>query len=310
MTPNETTRMINPQGPAQQPGPPPAPRPAVQKPKFAKQDEGVNWTAVTIGGVAAIMLGGGAAYAATELSGDDELKTPDVSKLPEVAVVDDTPDAFIADDSDSFATAFAEAREAQGPGGTFIWHGKLFNTYTEAEWNNMSQAERNEFAQNAVTEHEEEVKLAQAGELDPTEVPDVTELPDIDQDSIASYLKDIDNLDDIQQVELPDGTTAVAGTLHVNGYNIFLFDTDGDGTFDTAACDFDGDGTFDMEEATDISGLDQTVSDFAMRVGTDPTDLGIDVSTDDDGGFFDDLVGSDSTDVADVDVDIDSTYVD
>lgn len=302
--------MINPQGTPQQPATPPPPRPAVQKPKFAKQDDGVNWTAVTIGGVAAIMLGGGAAYAATELTGNDEPATPDVDKLPEVAVVDDTPDAFIADDDDSFATAFAEAREAQGPGGTFIWHGKLFNTYTETEWNNMSQAEKNEFAQNAVTEHEEEVRLAQAGELEPTEVPDVTEIPDIDQDAIAAYLQDIDNLENIQQVELPDGTTAVAGTISVNGYNIFLFDTNGDGTFDTAACDINGDGTFDLDEATDISGLDQSVSDFAMRIGTDPADLGIDVSADDDGGFFDDVFGSDSTDVADTSIDTDSTYTD
>ena len=45
----------------------------------------------------------------------------------------------------SFAEAFAAARAEVGPGGVFQWHGQIFGTYTRAEWDAMSQAERAEY---------------------------------------------------------------------------------------------------------------------------------------------------------------------
>ena len=77
-------------------------------------------------------------------------------------------------------------------------------------------------------------------------------------------------------------------------------DTDGDGTFDSAAIDYNGDGSFETAEAVDISGLDQSVSDFADKGGFDLAEQGITLDTDDGGGIFD-IFDSDSTDVADVD---------
>lgn len=269
--------------------------PTPGRPQFNSND-GTNWGVVAIGSVAGVMLGGGAAYAATQLGGDNEVE---IDKLPEVSLVDNPHEhSFVADDSDSFAEAFAAARDAQGPGGTFIWHGKLFNTYTADEWSNMSSSERNEFAHNAVVDHSEEVTLAEQGELKPTVVPDVTEVPDLNEDAVAGYIQS-GNIEDLENVTLPDGSTVVAGTINVDGYKVFLFDTDGDGTFDTASCDYNGDGSFDMSEAVDISGLDQSISDFADKGGFDMAELGIEIDTDD-GGIFD-VFSSDSTDVADVD---------
>lgn len=278
--------------------------PQMNRPQF-KSNDGPNWGVVTIGGVAGVMLGGGAAYAATQLSGDEEV---DIEKLPEVSLVDDVQEhAFVADDSDSFADAFAAARDAQGPGGTFIWHGKLFNTYTADEWNDMSQAERNAFTHDAVVDHNDEVVLAQEGELKPTAVPDVTEVPDMNEDAVAGYLQ-TGTIEDLETVTLPDGSNVIAGTINVDGYKVFLFDTDGDGTFDTAACDYNGDGSFDLSEAVDVSGLDQSVSDFADKGGFDLAEQGITLDTDDDGGIFD-VFDSDSTDVAEVDSTADSSVL-
>ena len=51
----------------------------------------------------------------------------------------------------SFTDTFQEAREAQGPGGLFVWDGKICTTYTEEEWNSLTDEEREVFAMNAQT---------------------------------------------------------------------------------------------------------------------------------------------------------------
>ena len=47
----------------------------------------------------------------------------------------------------SFAEAFEAARDQVGAGGVFRWHGGIYNTYTAEEWNGMSEAEKNDFAE-------------------------------------------------------------------------------------------------------------------------------------------------------------------
>ena len=121
----------------------------------------------------------------------------------------------------------------------------------------------------------------------------------MNEDAVAGYLQ-TGTIEDLETVTLPDGSNVIAGTINVDGYKVFLFDTDGDGTFDTAACDYNGDGSFDLSEAVDVSGLDQSVSDFADKGGFDLAEQGITLDTDDDGGIFD-VFDSDSTDVAEVD---------
>lgn len=49
------------------------------------------------------------------------------------------------DDQQSFSEAFADARAQVGPGGVFEWHGKVYGTYYENEWNAMSPAEKAEY---------------------------------------------------------------------------------------------------------------------------------------------------------------------
>ena len=48
-------------------------------------------------------------------------------------------------DSQSFAQAFADARQQVGPGGIFEWHGQVYGTYYADEWNSMSQDQRNDY---------------------------------------------------------------------------------------------------------------------------------------------------------------------
>ena len=89
-------------------------------------------------------VGGGVAYAIKE-AGENAATDEDVLQVIE------------EDDSKSFEEAFNDAREQAGPGGVFRWHGKVYNTYTEEEWNNMSDEEKaafNERVQPAITDEE------------------------------------------------------------------------------------------------------------------------------------------------------------
>lgn len=45
----------------------------------------------------------------------------------------------------SFEQAYATARQEVGPGGVFSWHGEIYNTFTQEEWQGMSLVQRQDF---------------------------------------------------------------------------------------------------------------------------------------------------------------------
>lgn len=61
--------------------------------------------------------------------------------------------AVSVDDSMTFGEAYASARAEIGPGGIFVWHGHVYNTFTAEEWNSMTAYERAEFNSNFVIDH-------------------------------------------------------------------------------------------------------------------------------------------------------------
>lgn len=77
---------------------------------------------------------------ANEPSGNNEEQIPFV-------IHDQAPFAENVTDDMSFNDAFAIARHEVGPGGVFEWHGKLYNTYYENEWNSMDSSEIEQFTQ-------------------------------------------------------------------------------------------------------------------------------------------------------------------
>lgn len=105
--------------------------------------QGTAWKQVTLGGVAGILMGAGAMYGAEAYAANQgETPTEDVSEegVQSVKVAE-------VSDSMSFAEAFEAARDQVGAGGVFRWHGGIYNTYTAEEWNGMSEAEKNDFAE-------------------------------------------------------------------------------------------------------------------------------------------------------------------
>ena len=114
--------------------------------KKSKKIDVKPWQKVMIGGTAGIMLGAGTVYAANAIKG--QLETGETGE----ANAEGLHVAKGIDDNQSFGEAFAAAREEVGPGGVFHWRGGLYGTYTESEWNSMSQADRDAFNSQAVGE--------------------------------------------------------------------------------------------------------------------------------------------------------------
>lgn len=116
--------------------------------------------ALTAGGAAVgAAWGVGAALAANQLydsyverqqNGSEENSTDEPTQNNEV---EDTPIGMnegvppIAQVSDElpFNQAFEEAREQVGAGGVFYWRGRVYGTFYENEWNDMSESQRAEW---------------------------------------------------------------------------------------------------------------------------------------------------------------------
>ena len=109
-----------------------------------KANKKLSWKQVTIGGVSGVVLGAvsTAAYAGTGKQEEvEELESTPVAGVDGQAHVDTVIPVAEVDNALPFAQAFASARHQVGAGGVFVWHGKVFNTYTAEEWESMSDAE-------------------------------------------------------------------------------------------------------------------------------------------------------------------------
>ena len=159
------------------------------------------WKPITIGGITGIALGAGAmlatnAYATTEKeeAGVDETPVQDAKPVA-AQPADVEPEAStelnvatIADDM-SFEEAFSTARELVGPGGVFHWRGVIFSTYTEDEWNAMTDEEHELFA--IQVRPEVDVNSIDEFELEPDQIYPVN---DVDEDMALAETMDEDEM--------------------------------------------------------------------------------------------------------------------
>ena len=123
------------------------------KDKTKNAADKATWKKVAVGGAAGILLGASAMYATDTFAAGTE-EAPDTKPEGEnpsqdAAAVNDNASIKVAEshDEQSFKEAFDAARAEVGPGGAFHWHGNIYSTYTEDEWNNMTDAEKNDYAQ-------------------------------------------------------------------------------------------------------------------------------------------------------------------
>lgn len=92
----------------------------------------------------------------TEPEPDDTVATPNQGAYPDLnmdALVNDLDIATGVNNDMSFQQAFAAARAEVGAGGAFEWRGRVYSTFYENEWNNMSPAARAEFQSHFAWNH-------------------------------------------------------------------------------------------------------------------------------------------------------------
>lgn len=217
-----------------------------------------SWKPVTIGGVTGILMGTGAMYAANAFASDDvALAEEPVKDLQQLT----------SNGSLSFRQAFDAARAELGPGGVFRWHGNIYNTYTADEWDAMSHAEKQQFAQRVHIEipasQMKDDQLAGTETVDPdvtvVDTPHVT-LNDnrvlVDNVNIVSTPADSDD-DDIRvlgygPVQLENGQIIDVKELEMNGQRVAVIDVDRDGEPDFALSDSNQNRQYDEGEVIDL----------------------------------------------------------
>lgn len=108
----------------------------------------VPWKFVGLGAATGVLMGAGALFANEAMASETpEMKEvqPENAAEAELNANQEMPVAKV-NSSDSFEHAFAEAREQVGPGGVFHWNGGIYNTFTQEEWNAISDADKHAFA--------------------------------------------------------------------------------------------------------------------------------------------------------------------
>lgn len=190
----------------------------------------------------------------------------------------------------SFSEAFDAARAEVGPGGVFEWHGNIYSTYIEEEWDTMPQAERDEYGSHfSWNGHDNDVLATDAtpttgGDIEATAT--TTAAVDIDYTQGAgsgmAQQVSIDDTgdgmaqqasvmgDDATGDDVSDGDVQILGIGHddqsgfnyasmtVNDHGAVLIDINNDNTFDVLAIDANDDNQISDNEMIDIS--DQNIT--------------------------------------------------
>ncbi|MGP1550009.1 MAG: hypothetical protein ACTTI4_04785 [Prevotella fusca] len=119
----------------------------------------------------------------------------------------------------SFNDAFAIARHEVGPGGVFEWHGKLYNTYYENEWNGMDSSEKEQFFESVSQANLDSNNIA------PSHVEPLYDAIDVNNITSETFLTD-------EYVTLETGETLHVGYFQQNTGVIVKLDVDGDNQYD------------------------------------------------------------------------------
>lgn len=174
----------------------------------------------------------------------------------------------VSDDM-SFSEAFTAARTEVGSGGVFEWHGNIYSTFTEDEWNGMTAEQRDEYgshfswhSDNSSTETASSTHSStsshSAHATDEVEVSEVTQESHTEEVAVVDVDPEVEVLGVVHDEE---SGANIAG-LAVDGQEVVLIDVNGDETFDVMGADVNGDQQLSQDEIVDISGQNLTVNDL------------------------------------------------
>ena len=181
----------------------------------------------------------------------------------------EVPVASSVSDDMSFSEAFTAARTEVGLGGVFEWHGNIYSTFTEDEWNGMTAEQRDEYgshfswhSDNSSTETASSTHSStsshSAHATDEVEVSEVTQASHTEEVAVVDVDPEVEVLGVVHDEE---SGANIAG-LAVDGQEVVLIDVNGDETFDIMGADVNGDQQLSQNEIVDISGQNLTVNDL------------------------------------------------
>ena len=230
------------------------------------------WKKVAVGAGSGILLGS----VATLLSASAPLGHADGENAEEEGsethpewTDGEVPVASSVSDDMSFSEAFTAARTEVGSGGVFEWHGNIYSTFTEDEWNGMTAEQRDEYgshfswhSDNSSTETASSTHSStsshSAHATDEVEVSEVTQTSHTEEVAVVDVDPEVEVLGVVHDEE---SGANIAG-LAVDGQEVVLIDVNGDETFDVMGADVNGDQQLTQNEMVDISGQNITVNDL------------------------------------------------
>ena len=230
------------------------------------------WKKVAVGAGSGILLGS----VATLLSASAPLGHADGENAEEEGsethpewTDGEVPVASSVSDDMSFSEAFTAARTEVGSGGVFEWHGNIYSTFTEDEWNGMTAEQRDEYgshfswhSDNSSTETASSTHSStsshSAHATDEVEVSEVTQTSHTEEVAVVDVDPEVEVLGVVHDEE---SGANIAG-LAVDGQEVVLIDVNGDETFDIMGADVNGDQQLSQNEIVDISGQNLTVNDL------------------------------------------------
>ena len=230
------------------------------------------WKKVAVGAGSGILLGS----VATLLSASAPLGHADGENAEEEGsethpewTDGEVPVASSVSDDMSFSEAFTAARTEVGSGGVFEWHGNIYSTVTEDEWNGMTAEQRDEYgshfswhSDNSSTETASSTHSStsshSAHATDEVEVSEVTQASHTEEVAVVDVDPEVEVLGVVHDEE---SGANIAG-LAVDGQEVVLIDVNGDETFDVMGADVNGDQQLSQNEIVDISGQNLTVNDL------------------------------------------------
>ena len=263
-----------------------------KKPEDGKKQP--MWKKVAVGAGTGILLGAGATILSASAPLDHTEGNENEGEQHPDWTDGEVPVASSVSDDMSFSEAFAAARTEVGSGGVFEWHGNIYSTFTEDEWNGMTAEQRDEYgshfnwhsdathdtasssnsshsSQSATSTEEVEVvatngnqeHTSQGHEANSNEV-EVADVPPVGNNGTTEEVAVVDAEPEVEVLGVvhDDESGANIGGLVVDGQEVVLIDVDGDTTFDVMGTDVNGDQQLSQNELVDISEQNITVNDL------------------------------------------------
>lgn len=236
-----------------------------------QKGNGSLWKKVSFGTTTGILLGAIGIRAIDHLNANHIVEdngenantdvNTDVNTEANVPAYGEAPMAHVGNDM-SFDAAFAAARAEVGPGGVFTWHGGIYGTYYETEWEAKSDVQKMEYAQSVhppVTP--EHIQVNVINEIQPEVVVDAHEVEVQDnQAHIANTTSE--TMDETYPTE--DEDVHIVGQGTVQGHDAVALDMTGNYEADVVIIDVDDTGSLtDPDVVVFREGMATTIGDMA-----------------------------------------------